>query len=113
MSCQIYEQQFEPHTEGITSEGGHFIIDKFSGGDTQLSVFILKPYDTFLKKMSVTDRRGNLYNTMVDNMANFHIFSIYNVPFESVSVVPGAGCPPLGLGEFGIYSIIFRSRTLV
>lgn len=54
-------------------------------------MFILKPYDTFLKKMSVTDRRGNLYNTMVDNMANFHIFSIYNVPFESVSpvTVPG------------------------
>ena len=81
---QIYEQQFEPHEEGVTSEGGNFIIDKFSGGDTSFNVFMLNPYDTYLKRMSVTDRRGNLYNTMMETMVNFHIFSIYNVPFQSV-----------------------------
>ena len=48
------------------------------------STFMLNPYDTYLKRMSVTDRRGNLYNTMMETMVNFHIFSIYNVPFQSV-----------------------------
>jgi calcium-activated chloride channel regulator 4 len=79
----VYEQRFQPHPEGVTSEGGNFIIDKFSGGQTQFNVFTLNPYDTYLKKMSLSDRRGNLYNIMMDNMANFHVFSIYNVPFQS------------------------------
>ena len=35
--------------------------------------------------MTLQDKRGNLYNNIMDNMANFHIFSIYNVPFQSVS----------------------------
>ena len=81
---QIYEQKFEAHGEGVTSEGGNFIIDKFSGGETSFSAFMLNPYEPFLKRMSVTDRRGNLYNTMMETMVNFHIFSIYNVPFQSV-----------------------------
>ena len=82
---QIYEKHFGPHEDGVTSEGGNFIIDKFSGGETSFNAFMLNPYDTYLKRMSVTDRRGNLYNTMMETMVNFHIFSIYNVPFESVS----------------------------
>ena len=82
---QIYEKQFEPHQEGVYAEGGDFIIDKFSGGETHFNVFTLNPFDNYLKKMSLTDRRGNLFNIMMDNLANFHIFSIYNVPFQSVS----------------------------
>ena len=53
---------------------------------------MLRPYDTYLKRMSVTDRRGNLYNTMMETLVNFHIFSIYNVPFQSVSVLTAAQC---------------------
>ena len=68
------------------SERGHFIIDKYSGGDTEFNVFALKPYNNFLKAMDLHDKRGNMYNSMMDSMAGFHIFSIYNVPFQSVSV---------------------------
>ena len=82
---QIYEKHYDPHQEGVYSERGHFIIDKYSGGATEFNVFALKPYNNFLKSMDLQDRRGNMYNSMMDSMANFHIFSIYNVPFKSVS----------------------------
>ena len=36
--------------------------------------------------MQIEDRRGNTFNNIMDNMANFHIFSIYNVPFKSVGI---------------------------
>lgn len=79
----IYEKHYDPHQEGVYSERGHFIIDKYSGGATEFNVFALKPYNNFLKSMDLQDRRGNMYNSMMDSMANFHIFSIYNVPFKS------------------------------
>ena len=69
----------------MNSERGNFIIDKYSGGNTDFNVFALKPYSNFLKSMDLQDKRGNIYSSMVDSMAGFHIFSIYNVPFESVS----------------------------
>ena len=36
--------------------------------------------------MSLQDQRGNMYSKIMDNMQNFHIFSIYKVPFESVRI---------------------------
>ena len=50
-------------------------------------MFALKPYNNFLKSMELQDKRGNMYSSMMDSMAGFHIFSIYNVPFQSVSVL--------------------------
>ena len=48
-------------------------------------MFALKPYNNFLKSMELQDKRGNMYSSMMDSMAGFHIFSIYNVPYQSVS----------------------------
>ena len=85
---QIYEQEYHAHQEVVYSERGHFVIDKYAGGeDTEFNVFALKPYNNFLKSMEVQDKRGNIYSSMMDSMAGFHIFSIYNVPFQSVSVL--------------------------
>ena len=53
-------------------------------------MFALKPYNNFLKSMDLHDKRGNLYNSMMDSKAGFHIFSIYNVPFQSVSILTPA-----------------------
>ena len=83
---QIYEQEYHPHQEGVYSERGHFIIDKYAGGAaTEFNVFALKPYNNFLKSMELQDKRGNTFSSMMDSMAGFHIFSIYNVPYQSVS----------------------------
>ena len=87
---QIYEKEYHPHQEGVYSERGHFIIDKYSGKDTEFNVFALKPHNNFLKSMDLHDKRGNLYNSMMDSKAGFHIFSIYNVPFQSVSILTQA-----------------------
>ena len=84
---QIYEQEYHPHQEGVYSERGHFIIDKYAGGAaTEFNVFALKPYNNFLKSMELQDKRGNTFSSMMDSMAGFHIFSIYNVPYQSVSI---------------------------
>lgn len=50
-------------------------------------MFSLNPYNNFLKSMDLQDKRGNIFSSMMDSMAGFHIFSIYNVPFQSVSLL--------------------------
>jgi len=62
-----------------------FILDKYSGGSTDFNVFALNPMENFLKGMSLQDKRGNTYSDIMDSLQYFHIFSIYNVPFKSVS----------------------------
>jgi len=79
----VMEKQYGPHHEGVYEEHGNFVIDKYSGGHTQFSVFALNPFGNFLKSMNIQDKRGNMFNNIMDNMANYHIFSIYNVPFSS------------------------------
>ena len=82
---KIYEHEYGPHTDGVYENRGHFTLDKFSGGETEFNVFAVNPFENYLKSMTLQDRRGNLFSDIMDNLATFHIFSIYNVPFKSVS----------------------------
>ena len=81
---KIYEHEYGPHTDGVYENRGHFTLDKFSGGETEFNVFAVNPFENYLKSMTLQDRRGNLFSDIMDNLATFHIFSIYNVPFKSV-----------------------------
>ena len=70
---------------GVYEGRGNFIIDKFSGSETAFNVFSLNPTGNYLKSMNIQDRRGNIYSNIVDKMSNYHIFSLYKIPFQTVS----------------------------
>jgi hypothetical protein len=83
---QLYEKHYQPHQEGVYQEQDSFVVDKYSGGATDFNVFSLSSSsENYLKGMSLQDRRGNTYSDIMETLQSYHIFSIFNVPFKSVS----------------------------
>ena len=80
---QIHEQEFAAHSsKGSLEETGSFVIDKYAGHDTNFNVFAINRESGFLRSISVGDRRGKLFRGIQDEMAAYHILSVYGVPFE-------------------------------
>jgi hypothetical protein len=83
---QLYEKHYQAHQEGVYQEQDSFVMDKYSGGATDFNVFSLSSSsENYLKGMSLQDRRGNTYSDIMETLQSYHIFSIFNVPFKSVS----------------------------
>lgn len=64
---------------------GSFVVDEWtSGANTHFNAFALVGSHSdngFIKAMAVKDMRGNQYSGVTDYLANYHVFSVYNVPF--------------------------------
>ena len=83
---QIHEKRF--NSFGPSEESGSFVMDKYIGQKTSFNCFALYPGNTengYVKSITLEDRKGNRFKSIVDSMAFYHILSLYNVPFESVS----------------------------
>ena len=83
---QIHEKSFSSHSHsGALEEAGSFVIDKYVGRDTAFDVFTMNKDHGFIKSITVQDRRGRQYREIVYEMAPYHIYSAYRVPFQEVS----------------------------
>jgi hypothetical protein len=82
---QIHEKRFDSF--GPSEETGSFVMDKYIGQKTAFNCFALYPGNSengYVKSITLEDRKGNRFKSIVDSMAFYHILSLYNVPFESV-----------------------------
>ena len=60
------------------------MIDKYIGNETEFNVFAINRENGFLKSIAVSDKRGAQYRNIHDYMTQYHILSVYEVPFDKV-----------------------------
>ena len=68
-------------------EKGTFVIDKFSGYNTQFSIFFPRSKESFIKAVSVRDSNSNTFSTVMDTTQNLHYYSLFSVPFDSEAAI--------------------------
>ena len=68
-------------------EQGSFTVDQHIGKKTKFQIYTMvsNADNGLIKSVVVKDNRGNSYSKLIDRQ-QFHLFSVYQVPFSSVSI---------------------------
>ena len=83
---QLYESVYEEFQDGKRDENGHFAVDQYSGRNTNFKVYFTNLVESYIKSISIESQDGNSFNTLMDSRMSLHYLSIYNVPFDKVTI---------------------------